>query len=397
MDAFRVALVTSPGGKEFIHIPEDFDLSGFSRYDEESLKPALLYADHIDLYSYRSTLAQSLTSEVAKLKLPVLGSRQLFAVLNEHTDEQLERLGVIMDLVPDLQYFRQAGPDLVEDVGGPLEFWDRYGQQILEINRAYFTELKKGFDSMQSDPIKKVEELGLVEVHHWNHIPTVPPEPFPDLWTRAKFELAETLSELDRPLMIDPASLAMIGAESERSVETAIESLATMSLSRLPNFEKATIAEILEIRSDLAPLLAPFRAEMIALGREVYNNADADVGRAASYVWHERVAPIVAELDYETQRSRYLRDLLGVVTSGKDALVSAAGVVVAVGAAASGVSVLLPGVAAAAAPLVQALGKSVEARQLARKNRLFFLHAAGKRLRRKSARKVRPNRLQKRR
>ncbi|MEV4628233.1 hypothetical protein AB0J90_18345 [Micromonospora sp. NPDC049523] len=287
MDAFQLAVVTSPGGDSIIRIPSNFDLSDFSRYDEECLKPGLLYADHVDLYSYRSTLAQSLTSEAAKLRLPMLAPSQFFSLLDDYSDAQLQALGVDLGKVPDLQRFRQAGYEIVRELGGPLEFWRQHEHQIRELNEAYFRELRKGYTSMQSGAIDHAVKLGLVEVHHWNSTPTVPPEPYTSLWNRATAELGKAVNELDRPIMIDPASLSMIGAEPKRSLE----------------------------------------------------RTDADIEREVSLVWHEKVAPIVAELDYETRRSRYLRDLLGAVTEGKDALLSAAGVVVAVSAATSGMSV----------------------------------------------------------
>lgn len=103
---------------------------------------------------------------------------------------------------------------------------------------------------------------------------------------------------------------------------------ASQFLARLPTFPRATMDEIVDIRSELAEPLVRFRAEMVRVSRDLGVDAyDPAFEDAAEQAWIENVHPALLELE-EMVEERRLRHQFGIhlPTSG---VVGAAGGLVA--------------------------------------------------------------------
>lgn len=76
-------------------------------------------------------------------------------------------------------------------------------------------------------------------------------------------------------------------------------------LARLPTFPRATMDEIVDVRSELATPLVRFRAEMVGVGRDLGVDAyDPAFEEAAEQAWIERVRPALLELEEMVEEGR---------------------------------------------------------------------------------------------
>jgi hypothetical protein len=79
-------------------------------------------------------------------------------------------------------------------------------------------------------------------------------------------------------------------------------------LQRLPLFEEATIAEIRDIRRDLAQYLVRFRAAVIEYSQAIRNAAwDKDFPIDANELFHQKVAPEILTIEEAVQSNRYYK------------------------------------------------------------------------------------------
>ncbi|MGB3544761.1 hypothetical protein, partial [Rubrivirga sp.] len=155
---------------------------------------------------------------------------------------------------------------------------------------------------------------------------------------------------------------------------------------KLPLFERATVAEVLDIRSDLDRPLSRFRSAIAEFSDEIASAPwDPDFAVESARIYDLRVAPAIADLEDAVASVGYLRELvsryaerpqqfvplaaplLTVALTSPDALVQA------VSATFSGLSL--------AANAGQAWIAAHDARLEVEGRRLFFVYAAGRRMR----------------
>ena len=213
---------------------------------------------------------------------------------------------------------------------------------------------------------------------------------------------AETFAALVSEAVVRGAATPLLDAATAEGVRGAVEAgriapggphahrarhggLAAHALQRLPLFDRATVAEVLDVRADLEAPLARFRAAVDGFAGEVATAAwDEGFGLEAARVYRERVAPAVEDVRDAVASVGYLRELatryadrpqqfvplavpaLTVALASPDALAQA------VAASLSGLSV--------AANAAQAAWAVADARREIGARRLFFVYAAGRRL-----------------
>lgn len=161
--------------------------------------------------------------------------------------------------------------------------------------------------------------------------------------------------------------------------------LAADWLSRLPLFDRATIAEVVDIRRELDRHLDGFRAAVLefagVLGMASW---DASFPREAEVLYRSSVAPTVREIDEAVASVGYLRELTGRYAEAPQRFLPLAAPALAVSVAAPGWLVEALGVTLAAssagANLAQAWVQARDARRALEEHRLFFYYASGRRL-----------------
>ncbi len=198
----------------------------------------------------------------------------------------------------------------------------------------------------------------------------------------------DTTPLLDGPtaeVLRDAVEAGWLGVSAPRVAEARSGGLGASVLQRLPLFDRATVAEVLDVRSDLDGPLARFRAAVDEFAAEVASAAwDADFAVEAARVYRQRVAPAVAEVEDAVASVGYLRELVSryaerpgqfvplAVPALTVALTSSDTLAQAVAAAFAGGSMLANAASAAWAWR--------DARRDATARRLFFVYAVGRRL-----------------
>jgi hypothetical protein len=156
-------------------------------------------------------------------------------------------------------------------------------------------------------------------------------------------------------------------------------------VARLPGLSRLTVPEILDLRRDLEPYLAPFRAAMVTMADDISGRGAADTLELRYEVdrkWHSDIAPNLTEIEHSMRKTSYSRRLLTAVTKDKASLTGmASGVTLAVGTLAAGLAAVTPAAALGIGlPFVQALREMIEEREEIRRQQLYFLYRAKQRI-----------------
>jgi hypothetical protein len=95
---------------------------------------------------------------------------------------------------------------------------------------------------------------------------------------------------------------------------------ASAFMGRLPTFPNATVDEVLDIRTELAPSLTQFRAAMVTISKTFTSAAwEADFEDEVHDAWVESVLPAVEAIDASVRDSRSLSALANSVTGAANA------------------------------------------------------------------------------
>ena len=158
---------------------------------------------------------------------------------------------------------------------------------------------------------------------------------------------------------------------------------ASLSL-RLPLFDRATVAETLDVRADLDRPLARFRGAVSELAETVAGGPwDAGFAAEAERVHTREVAPAVADIEDAIARTGYLRELVSRYADRPALLAPLAAPALALAVAgpdalAQAVSLAL-GAGSVGANAARAWHEAADRRREAEAHRLFFYYAAGRR------------------
>jgi hypothetical protein len=157
---------------------------------------------------------------------------------------------------------------------------------------------------------------------------------------------------------------------------------ASALMGRLPTFPNATVDELLDIRTDLAPSLTQFRSAMVTIS-QTFKSApwESDFEDALNDAWVETVHPAVEAIDASVRDNKSLLTLAaGAVgaanTSYPGLTIVAAGLLGHVGAVAA-----FGGAISGAGPALQALRDRKAAARDIRMQPFYFLYAVDQALR----------------
>lgn len=161
--------------------------------------------------------------------------------------------------------------------------------------------------------------------------------------------------------------------------------LAADWLPRLPLFDRATVAETLDIRRDLDRHLARFRAAVVEYGDAVTAAVwDADFPFEAERAFRLDVAPAVADIEDAVASVGFLRELTSRYADAPARFLPLAAPALTLGLALPGALVDVLGAVLAASSLganvARAWLDAGDRRREAEAHRLFFYYAAGLRL-----------------
>lgn len=374
---------------------------GFFNFEHELelLKAALLYADRVKLCSVGASFMSSLNdldNPSFKDKLTLM--REFLPMTNpDATPEELEK-----------------GYKLIDALGGSRAQRRALNTRVKQEGHKVIDEGWKGLENIVQEQFRTVrgaEEFrvalrsGLVELHPFRRISTVG-------IIRMGMEVSSglSLSELysdeiydeyeDRiyATVQDGTTYPLFDDKTGNIVEEAIRrklilpsqgavargrhgGLSGDLLQRLPLFERASVAEVLNIREELAVHLDAFREAVAQFAATISPASwDEEFTEEAERILRERVDPAVRRIERAVEERQDLRELSCRFGPPMAAgALPSVGVFVGSGSVLGSLAVLALGVTAGAA---QGAARHREQRQALEGNQLYFYYRAGELLRR---------------
>ena len=398
---FSLDVVTAPS---FLHPTTpmwDQPLDELRAYDENLIKPLVLFADRITLRSERIDMLSLIHSSAFQTsRMPMRRVWRYIGASSTINPNLLTRLELPQDVLADrsdVDALMINRPQAEDDREAYLEalgrFERKYASQIDEFSRASLAVLRTHRDLLLSPALESLVKAGILDITGWSTGDS-------DAWSLAWQEeldflvnsiddVASYLRDSESAVMLEPGSAFFL--HSDLSAESASKAmnmpahLAAAFVSRLPGLRSANLGELLEVRDELADYLVPFRACMATMAKDVSDAVGESPETLAAEIemrWVRDVAPALHELASRTKRGGYPRELINVLTEDRGSMASAASsIVLAAGSAAAGLAALVPAAAAAAYPFAKALKEVVEEREMRQDNQLFFLYSAQKQLR----------------
>jgi hypothetical protein len=368
------------------------------QHELELLKAALLYADRVKLCSVGASFMSSLNDlDNAPFKDKLTMMREFLPMTNPGaTPEELEK-----------------GYRLIDALGGSRTQRRALNQRVKREGRKVVDEGWKGLENIVQEQFRTVrgaEEFrgalrsGLVELHPFRRISAVGiirmgmeasgGLSISDLYSDEIYDEYEdriyaTVQDGTTYPLFDDKTGNIVGEAVRRGLILPSQGafargrhggLSGDLLQRLPLFERASVAEVLNIREELADHLDAFR-EAVSQFADAIGPAswDEEFTEEAERIVRERVAPAVRRIERAVEERRDLRELSWRFGPPMAAgVVPSVGVFVGSGSVLGSLAALAVGVTTGAA---QGAARHREHRRALEGNQLYFYYSAGELLR----------------
>jgi hypothetical protein len=387
------------------------DLAGASAL----VKPALLYADHVTIYSPVASLVRSVY-ELRSIKkdhrralvaLDLIRSVPSLAGQLDVDAATLEQLRSVLSVDPRRTQ-RVAGRfgrgDVVHALGALREqltalshVWEKElpdaAAKIISMTEA--DELMLALDAGAADlaDLTSTESTDVVADSIRAAVGDSPADALGDVIGAFVARVVEMLTEGRTFPLLDASSAGLVRAlEREAALDPSPASVrrgaeihaAAAFMGYLPNFVDLRMDEVIDLRSKLNAPLVRFRSEIGRMSSEFEARAlDPEFAREVDDAWRTRVEPALLEIRETLAEHGLLREVGSVALGDPRRLILEAGGVIA---AAHGEILSLSGImtaaTAAAVPAADVVGRAVAAAQSgkrgARRNAFYFLHRVAK-------------------
>ena len=352
-----IAVVTNPVrvlGEDIAWVD---DPAPYIAVDVNTVKPALLFADRVHLRTYMSDLRVWNHRFVSRSV--VMPLQMAFMTLNiaRWSPESQKRYMIDPDRLPDSTaaglWHRQYATALRD--GGIDALWDRVDEferqwpdanaemdQVAEHAMAWSNRCR--FDALED-----AVDANVLTISGWSD--DIHEDDEQEFMDRTGWDLLDRIASSDELLFTGSGARRTLGVTL--GAEKSDLSVTGELLGHLPGFERATIAEILDVRSELKPPLIQFRSAMVQLRREVASLPEAESNRYVRDHFHRTVAPALSDIEDRILSNRYLAQLTDAWLKPGPWMTSAAGVAMAFGP--------LPGAAEVAAIIAGATWPFAEA------------------------------------
>jgi phage antirepressor YoqD-like protein len=337
------------------------------------LKPALLYADHVTLYSPTASLFAS-TAAVGDM-------------------DEANLLAFLRDVGPMIDPNAAAGIDLYDQTRRKKGKTRHEMQGLLQMRRAlrefaveWTEKVEEMLTAAGADELVTAIEAGLVAIDPLLRAGDEGDDALFEAYMARLRELLKTGHAY--PLLDDQTGDLVRAAVNEGAWEFGATARrrgkqvtgAARLMERLPAFPDASMHEILDIRERLRPPLVRFRAAMIEMERLIDAAAhDEEFGSEIADIYLEKVAPALQEIDEAVQDDKYLRQLAGALVGDAKTYVSGGlSLAVAMFAQVPDLVAVATGLGVGATTAaVQAGWRSAERQRQTERHQLFFLYKLG--------------------
>lgn len=372
------------------------------------VKPALLYADRVTVYSPAASLMKAFT-DLERIKDPQKQIIQMLQIV-QNVPQLASELNAPPETLAMLDAFLGLDPRMVRRlsaVHGAGDQMDQIYEKLAEFGSVWTKELPEAIDNakttMGARELSLAVEAGAVGVADLSGTPAsdliadslraatgAPTDSSVDsLVLGFVARMVEILGEHRTFPLFDAQSSGLIRSlertagftPSPQALRRGAEVTSAASfMGYLPYFPDLPMDEVLDLRRTLKSPLIRFRSAMTALSREfesrpIDESFDAQVDEA----WRRQVAPALLEIREALSEHGLLREAASIALGDPRRLLAEAGGVLA---AAHGEVVSLSGVlaasVAAALPMAdvagRALKESLGSKRAARSSAFYFLH-----------------------
>jgi hypothetical protein len=360
MDEVRIGITTAPVGLSLAN-------------EVRLLKPALLYADEVTLYSPTASLFASMAA-VGQMDEP-------------------ELLAFVREVAPIVDPAATAGIDAYAQLRRKKGKTRHEIQGLLQAKRVlrefageWTEKVEEMLMDAGADELIPAMEAGLVTIDPLMRAGDQGDDALFNAYITRLRELLKTGHAY--PLLDDQTGDLVRAAVSEGAWELGAVARrrgkqitgASRFMERLPGFPDASMQEILEIRDRLRPPLVRFRAAMVEVERLIDAAAHEQAFEAEiADVYLEKVAPALQEIDEAVQDDKYLRHLAGaLVGDGKTYVSGGLSLAVAIFAQVPNLVAVATGMGVGALTAgLQAGWRSAGGSRQTERHQLFFLYKLG--------------------
>ncbi|MFL5798477.1 MAG: hypothetical protein ACJ77A_11170 [Actinomycetota bacterium] len=375
------------------------------------IKPALLYADQVTIYSP----AASLVNQVLKLG-EVTDPRTRFIMsldLIDAVPHLRGQLNVDADTFAQLRSILALDPRLLRQVlsmTGDKAAMDGYSQAVDEMSKIWNGPMQEAMEQIiettAATELLVAVKSGAVDVADMagggtrgviaDSVRAAVGDRRSDLTDDMLSEflarVIEMLTEGSTFPLLDASSagLVRILERESRLNPSAVASrrsseihTAADFMSFLPYFTELPMDEVLDLRDRLANPLARFRSEMVSMARE-FQTRSFDQGFAVEVqdAWRQRVEPALADIREGLAEHGFLQEVKSVALGDlKALLVEAGGVIGIAHGNVISLSGLMTATMASGVPAAHMAGSAIKEMQTARreirKSAFYFLHRVG--------------------
>jgi hypothetical protein len=402
MVAFSIDAITDAGWSMFGE--REFSITGMAEqlaaHDLAVVKPALLYADDVTLYSGNFFILSQIDAYLTRTKMPA----QAVALMAHYAalrPEDLRRIGIGNNDLPSQEeaantlrdwktgIVREESDesyDFVREFLIPLsERWAPYYSRFFP---KYIDALREARSALFSAQLHAAIDAHILRVVPHTEVPPNPnmmplevlfgekPEEYRE---RAAEEIAARIEISDNAVLLDPwsshiAQLLEVGKRS--ALERTGADAALNLLVQIPTIQRASVNDIVDIRTELHAPLVRFRAAMAKASREAPISGKERTDYFRSF-YLEEVEPALVEIDEKRRENSFLESLLDTVKDPRELIVPAGGLAIALAGPGGTLAGIAGGIVGVATPVVRGLlERRRREREIAR-NRFYFLHRVG--------------------
>jgi hypothetical protein len=354
---FHITIIPYPPTPKELNINKEINL----------VKTAILYADKVLLISI----------------IPMMLSSMLYLI------EQCGKEREMKQTIENIKSDKVRGLLLTGNEKNELELKLGKIQEYLKNNRINFKNIsKEGFNKAlrklygASDSAFKeiVFETGIYKLDPLIESGLL------DIYTFGKSRiLEETYPLLDENIL--NLVKAKINDEKLNILDVDLEKIKQIGFvfnifQKLPNFENATIDEILDIRKTLGKPLIRFRSAIIEISDCIrYRPWDKGFYYDVEKLFNKKIEPALLEIDEECKSNRYLSKLLYTATKSSWEIPAGLGVIISKLAEVSNISATAIGLAIGAGTVAyKTLHEWKEKTKEIERNQIYFYYKTGKML-----------------
>lgn len=368
-----------------------------ARHDLEVVRPALLYGDSVVLRTGNILIQRQMEGIMTRLAMPLQGVLMFARICANGGESGLAPLSISARIptpeeAHDLLEVRTT--DLDDWFTNLAEFAGRWEESLHQFLSQTYEFLSAEADSLISTDLDAAVRAGILEIRpHLDEEALIlqsdrrfldvdliafnEPE-IVSAYQEASMEAAvERLRSSSSALLLDPWSKVL--AEEERAIEGgALRSIATSFglevMGRLTNVGEASVAELLDMRSELEPELVNFRSVMFDAGEQfLESGVDDPSGWLQDYTVRQ-IEPALQEIAGAVRSNTYLNQLLDVVSDPRQLVAPGGALLLAAQTTPVAIAPLIAAGLGLGLPLAQAERQRRAGAAQLKGNRFLFIH-----------------------